>query len=81
MQDLIDFNKKNADTAMSDIRKHVAVINKAMVVALGLSAMAALSGWLRAISQPMQRVLAVLDTIRQGDFTQRIQFDRRDEFG
>ncbi|HSV72025.1 MAG TPA: methyl-accepting chemotaxis protein [Methylibium sp.] len=84
LQQLIDFNKLNADTAMTDIRDHVAATDRAIVLALVLAALTALlAGWLllRAISQPMQRVLAVLDTIRQGDFTQRMQFDRRDEFG
>jgi methyl-accepting chemotaxis protein WspA len=84
LQELVDFNKQNADASMNGIRQHVAATKESMVVALGISALVALlSGWLllRAISQPMQRVLAVLDTIRQGDFTQRMQFDRRDEFG
>lgn len=81
---LSDYNKNNVDKSMDDIRAQVAITNKAVLVALGFSALiAVLSGWLllRAISQPMQRVLAVLDTIRQGDFTQRLQFARRDEFG
>lgn len=84
LQELVGFNKQNADAAMNDIRDDVTATKTAVFVALGLSAVVAvLAGWLlmRAISQPMQRVLAVLDTIRQGDFTQRMQFDRRDEFG
>ncbi|MGA0611148.1 methyl-accepting chemotaxis protein [Caldimonas sp. KR1-144] len=84
LQELIDFNRRNADVAMTDIRDHVAATDRAIVVALTLAALTAVvAGWLllRAISQPMQRVLGVLDTIRQGDFTQRMQFDRRDEFG
>lgn len=81
---LTDYNKRSADASMLDIREHVATTNRAMAAAIGLCAVAALlSGLtlLRAIGQPMERVLAVLDTIRQGDFTQRMQFDRRDEFG
>ncbi|HSV50771.1 MAG TPA: MCP four helix bundle domain-containing protein, partial [Burkholderiaceae bacterium] len=65
LQALIDLNKDNAHRSMVDIRDHVAYTNKGMIVALALSAFAAvLSGWLllRAISEPMQRVLAVLDT-------------------
>lgn len=82
--ELTDYNKQNADESMAEIREHVVMTNRAMALATGFCALVAvLAGWslLRAISQPMERVLAVLDTIRQGDFTQRMQFDRRDEFG
>lgn len=84
LQSLIDFNKTSADRTMHDIREEVAATNTALGVAVALGALTALlAGWLllRAIGQPMQRVLEVLDTIRQGDFTQRMHLDRRDEFG
>ena len=36
---------------------------------------------LRAITRPLERLLAVMDVMRQGDFTQRMAVERRDEFG
>ncbi|NHZ96391.1 methyl-accepting chemotaxis protein [Massilia sp. CCM 8734] len=36
---------------------------------------------LRAISEPLQRLVGALDVMRQGDFTTRLVADRRDEFG
>lgn len=84
LQAVIDRNNVEAHQSMGNIREHVAATNRLLLLGLALAALIALaSGWLllAAISQPMQRVLAVLDTIRQGDFTQRMQHDRRDEFG
>ncbi len=36
---------------------------------------------LRAITEPLQRLVGGLDAMRQGDFTGRINAERRDEFG
>lgn len=36
---------------------------------------------MRAISEPLQRLVGALDVMRQGDFTTRMVADRRDEFG
>ena len=46
-------------------------------------ALMAFSGYflLRAISQPLSRLVEVFDAMRQGDFTRRITLVRRDEFG
>ncbi len=33
------------------------------------------------VAQPLNRLVASLDRMRQGDFTQRVALDRRDEFG
>jgi methyl-accepting chemotaxis protein WspA len=34
-----------------------------------------------AVSEPLQRLVEALERMRRGDFTQRVQFDRPDEFG
>jgi methyl-accepting chemotaxis protein WspA len=34
-----------------------------------------------AVTEPLSRLVAALDRMRQGDFTQRIALDRKDEFG
>jgi methyl-accepting chemotaxis protein WspA len=36
---------------------------------------------MRAISEPLQRLVGALDVMRQGDFTTRMVAERRDEFG
>ena len=36
---------------------------------------------MRAISEPLQRLVGALDVMRQGDFTSRMVAERRDEFG
>ena len=42
-----------------------------------------LVGWVHAatITRPLNRLVAALERMRQGDFTERVTLQRRDEFG
>ena len=53
----------------------IAVFGIVILFALG-------SGWLLygAITTPLNRLVTVVDVLRQGDFTQRVAFQNRDEF-
>ena len=81
---LLDVDHVHALESMRAVRDDVTATTRGMLVALGLAAVAAVAVGallMRAVSHPLQRVISVLDTIRQGDFTQRLQFERQDEFG
>jgi methyl-accepting chemotaxis protein WspA len=83
LQTMLQVDRDHAAQSMRDVRADVAATDRGMLLALGVAAVAAVVvAWLliRAVSHPLQRLLSVLDTIRQGDFTQRLQFDRQDEF-
>jgi methyl-accepting chemotaxis protein WspA len=80
----LDIDREHAVESMQAIRSDVTATNRGMLAAIGLAAVTAVVLGLlllRSVSHPLQRVISVLDTIRQGDFTQRLQIDRRDEMG
>ena len=84
MQAVVDYNNTNMVESTRQITMSIVAaktgILAIIVVALVL---AFLCGWyvLRAITQPLGRLVSVIDVVRQGDFTQRLHLDRRDEFG
>ncbi|WP_024303715.1 methyl-accepting chemotaxis protein [Pseudogulbenkiania sp. MAI-1] len=84
IQAIVALNKTNSDraesTIMADIVRTRMVIITGMVVTL-LAAFICGYFLLQAIAQPLGRLLGVLDVMRQGDFTARMQLARRDEFG
>jgi len=81
---LVDDNKRYADQSAESIRKSVETTRIVLLVMLLLAAIAAaLSGYwlLRAVTVPMGKVLQVVDVMRTGDLTQRLQLHRSDEIG
>jgi len=83
LQTMMDFNKTEADDSTRNI---VAVVRAAefgliiaFVVALGL---AILCGYLlfKAITIPLGKLLGIVDVMRRGDFSERLELYRRDEF-
>ena len=84
MQAVVDYNNTNMVESTRQITMSIVAaktgILASIAVALGL---AFLCGWslLRAITQPLGRLVSAMDVMRQGDFTQRLHLDRRDEFG
>ncbi|HSX79706.1 MAG TPA: methyl-accepting chemotaxis protein, partial [Candidatus Saccharimonadia bacterium] len=84
IQAVVDYNNTSVVESTRQITISIAAaktgILASIAVALGL---AFLCGWslLRAITQPLGRLVSVIDVVRQGDFTQRLHLDRRDEFG
>jgi methyl-accepting chemotaxis protein WspA len=72
--------RATAEHAQQQIRS-----GRALLIALAAAALllALVSGYflLPAIVRPLWRLLAIMDVVRQGDLTQRMDAKRRDEFG
>ena len=81
---LADYDHSNATSGMRTMREQISATNQGMLLTIGIAALVAvLVGVLlfRSISHPMRQLMGMLDNIRQGDFTQRLQLKREDEFG
>ena len=84
LNDIINENKQVADNATAAIDEAVAAAKISMGVSLLLAILAAgLCGLLlmRAIMAPMNRIVAILETMRTGDLSKRLNLERKDEFG
>lgn len=80
---LIDLNRQLSEQAVSVIRDEVRVLEFALLLAILLAAMvAAVCGWLlmRAITQPVERIVATLKSLESGDLSVKLDLHRRDEF-
>ncbi|OWY29633.1 methyl-accepting chemotaxis protein [Herbaspirillum robiniae] len=83
-QRMVEKNKAIADDAASNISESVTSAQFAMLVSLMAALLAALvCGFLlmRAINEPLQKLMGILDIMRSGDFSRRLQLDSQDEFG
>ena len=81
---LITENKKLADQATESISASVSDAKISMGISLLIALAAAASCGLllmRAIMAPMQRIVQILDIMRTGDLSKRLDLDRKDEFG
>ncbi|MBH3405783.1 methyl-accepting chemotaxis protein [Pseudomonas glycinae] len=84
LNDIISENKKVADQAMANIDEAVAAAKVSMFVSLVVAVLAAgFCGLLlmRAIMAPMNRIVQILDIMRTGDLSSRLNLERKDEFG
>nr|WP_279309652.1 methyl-accepting chemotaxis protein [Pseudomonas koreensis] len=84
LNDIIGENKKVADQAMANIDDAVAAAKVSMFVSLLVAVLAAgFCGLLlmRAIMAPMNLIVKILETMRTGDLSSRLNLDRKDEFG
>lgn len=66
------------------VREDVHTLRNAFTLALGLALLIALGcsiHLLRAITRPLRQLADLMDAMRQGDFTQRMEIERQDEFG
>jgi len=84
LNDIITENKTVADRATTAIDEAVSAAKVSMFVSLALAILAAgLCGLLlmRAIMAPMQRIVSILGTMRDGDLSKRLNLERKDEFG
>lgn len=82
-QRLVDENKAFADTSVMHILQLGKHAQTSMLIGFTIALIgAALCGFLllRAITVPMRRLMDILDVMRSGDFSQRLQIDRQDEF-
>ncbi|WP_339531646.1 methyl-accepting chemotaxis protein [Pseudomonas mucidolens] len=84
LNEIISEDKQLADKATTSIDNAVAAAKINMGVSLILAVLAAgLCGLLlmRAIMAPMKRIVDILETMRTGDLSKRLNLDRKDEFG
>jgi len=82
-QKMVETNKESSDRSSTSIMDAVAVAKASMLFAFVVALLIALvCGYflLRAITIPMQRLIAILDVMRTGDFSQRLHLERSDEF-
>ena len=83
LDNLIDLNRKLSEQAVSVIRDEVRVLEFALLIAILLAAVvAAICGWLlmRAITQPVERIVSTLKSLESGDLSVKLDLHRRDEF-
>jgi len=83
LNDIIRENKAVADEAMNNIDDAVAAAKVSMGISLLVAVLAAgLCGLLlmRAIMAPMNLLVRILDTMRTGDLSSRLNLGRKDEF-
>ncbi|KAA0946844.1 MULTISPECIES: methyl-accepting chemotaxis protein [unclassified Pseudomonas] len=84
LNDIITQNKGVADRATNAIYDSVEAAKISMGISLILAILAAgLCGLLlmRAIMAPMKRIVDILETMRTGDLSKRLNLERKDEFG
>ncbi|MBF6026592.1 methyl-accepting chemotaxis protein [Pseudomonas sp. P115] len=83
LNDIITENKNVADRATNAIDDAVSAAKISMFLSLAVAIFAAgLCGLLlmRAIMAPMQRIVEILETMRGGDLSKRLNLERKDEF-
>ncbi|WP_268799865.1 methyl-accepting chemotaxis protein [Pseudomonas huanghezhanensis] len=84
LNDIILQNKKMADDASSAISSSVTSAKISMGISLLIAVLAAGACGLllmRTILAPMNRIVRILETMRTGDLSGRLNLDRNDEFG
>ena len=83
LNDIITENKSVSDRATAAIDESVLSAKISMGVSLIIAILAAgLCGLLlmRAIMAPMQRIVEILEVMRGGDLSKRLNLERKDEF-
>lgn len=84
LNDILRQNKAVADQDMANIDDAVATAKLIMGISLLVAVLAAaLCGLLlmRAIMAPMNRIVEILEVMRTGDLSGRLNLERKDEFG
>lgn len=84
LQAVADFNTANGEEAAQQIMGAVKTAIVAIVISLAAGLLLALAlgyALLQSITRPLGRLLTAADAISTGDFTQRLDLERRDEFG
>jgi methyl-accepting chemotaxis protein WspA len=84
LQVLVDFNKSHVDASNRQIMASVGSAKTGIAISFAAAVvLALLCGFLllRAITRPLGRMLGVMEVMRQGDFSQRLDHVRHDEFG
>ncbi len=83
LRGMVDFNKAEADESTRQIVTIVRAAELGLIVCFAIAVvLAVLCGYLlfRAITVPLGKLLGIVDHMRQGDFSERLTLERRDEF-
>ena len=81
---LTDSNRTLATAATENIAQAVTAAKVSMLISLAIAVLAAaLCGFLllQAIMSPMKRIVSILEVMRSGDLSSRLNLERKDEFG
>ena len=81
---IVDRNEKYTFETLANIGNSIdRAIYTILAVVAAIFLFACVAGYflMRAVSEPLQRLVGALDVMRQGDFTSRMVAQRRDEFG
>lgn len=84
LTEVIVFNQQRAFALPDIVGDEILALLRGMIVAFALAlVVAAVAGFslLRAITKPLQQLKTLMNTMRKGDFTQRMQIVRQDELG
>ena len=84
LNNIIEGNRESAVHATDNIAQAVLAAKISMIISLIIAIIAAaLCGFLllRAIMSPMQRIVSILEVMRSGDLSSRLNLERKDEFG
>ncbi|TDF78317.1 methyl-accepting chemotaxis protein [Pseudomonas sp. H9] len=84
LNSVIERNRQAATAAADSISEAVVTAKFSMIISLVLAVIAAaICGLLlmRAITEPMQRIVHALDKLSGGDLSVRMNLERKDEFG
>ena len=84
LNSVIDTNRSSASEATENIAHSVMTAKVSMLVSLLIAVLAAaLCGYLllQAIMSPMKRIVSILEVMRSGDLSSRLNLERKDEFG
>ena len=83
IQAVVDYNKGVADRSIVQITSAITSAKLGMLIAFVLTLVLIFVSahyLLQAISVPLRQLTAMVDVLRAGDFSQRVQLQRRDEF-
>jgi len=83
IQAVVDYNKAVADQSIVQITSAISSAKLGMLIAFVLTLVLIFVSahyLLQAISVPLGQLTAMVDVLRAGDFSQRVQLQRRDEF-
>ncbi|WP_448956146.1 methyl-accepting chemotaxis protein [Labrys neptuniae] len=84
LREVIVFNQQRAFAVPETVDREILSMLNAMIVSFALAlVIAAIAGYLllRAITKPLGELKALMETMRKGDFTQRMKIMRQDELG
>lgn len=84
LQVLTDYNEANAQDSTQQILGTISGANTSILASFGIALLLTfVCGYflLRAITQPLGQLVRIVNVMRTGDFTQRMDMGRRDEFG